>query len=650
MTAARADDAILGAPPARDVSSVPPQGGHVARRCPLRVQYEWFPPEGVRPEGPADLERLRAETGAAFEAELLAEVARRHPDAVVVDRHQPAARQIAETSLAMGRGVPVILGGRLPDDVLGRRVGRPHLLLRAERRPSGSWAYHPVVVRGRRTLDVGAPNEGSRATATSTLEQPWRADATPAVDRTARSHQGDLFHVAHLHRMLAGTPHGSAEAVGAVVGTEHEVVWLELDVPVPQHRWDRPHAVEQSTLGRYDAEFGFRLQVLAAAAAGEPIVGPVAVGECATCPWRHHCRPRIEAADSTSLLPGFGYRQWYNLARVGITRRAELAGLDLRSALVRDGLRGVADLPALVAAAGAADPATPVAELVATVAGTVDDDDELARAAERLALVTAADLVALDPAVVALHDQPIHRLADAVQHARAGAAGRPQLRHGMDRLEVPSADVEIDIDMESALDGTAYLWGAWCDGAYHPVASWAPPSPEVDAEVFVGFWTWLSGRRAAAAAAGASVAIYCWFQGAEAGALRRGARAAADLLGRTEAPDEVEQLLAAPEFVDLHEVFTRQLLSGSGAGLKVVAVAAGFQWRDADPSGADSMAWHARAVEPVDDPARDEARRRLLTYNEDDVRATAAVRTWLRDELGGTPVAPGLGVVPSAAG
>ena len=42
-----------------------------------------------------------------------------------------------------------------------------------------------------------------------------------------------------------------------------------------------------------------------------------------------------------------------------------------------------------------------------------------------------------------------------------------------------------------------------------------------------------------------------------------------------------------------------------------------------------SMAWHAEAVGGSDRSA-EAARTRLLAYNEDDVRATAAVRSWMR--------------------
>ena len=540
MIGTGADEEVGRYAPQRDVSDVAPRRGYVAQRCALRVQYELFPPPGAEPSPPADVEQLRAEARAAFEAEVLAAVGAQHPDALVVDQGRPPALHEAETLLAMGEGVPVVIGGRLPTDVLGRREGRPHVLARGERRPDGAWAYHPVEVRNHKTIDVGESKGPALGALVSPLAAPWLAAAAPAEDGTTRSHQGDRFGLAHLHRMLEQTPHGSADAVGAVIGTERRLVWHRLDVPVAQHRWDRRHRTTETTLARYDLEFSFRLDVLAAAA-GDPIVDPVAVGECSTCPWRTHCWPRIEAADSTSLLPGFGYRQWYNLTRQGITTRAQLAALDLRTALVRDAFEGIGDLAAVVARAATSEPDAPAVDVLgiadrprpghADVGPDLDAGPtaEVLRQVTALAahgITTAADLLTLDLTVVALADQPIRRLAEAIGGARAQATGRPQLRHGVERLEVPSADVEIDIDMESALDGTAYLWGALVDGTYHAVRSWDTPTAEAEAVVFVAFWDWLTAQRRAARVQGRSVAIYCWFKGAESGALRRGAQAA----------------------------------------------------------------------------------------------------------------------------
>ena len=696
MTVLPDDDDVGRTSPRRDVSSVPPQDGEVAKRCPLAVQYRTYPPAppaataaGDHPAGaparPSDIDRLRDEERVAHVAAVHRALQDRHPDAVSPDARRDPSERVARTVAAMADGAPAVISGQLPTDPVGRRRGRPLVLVRAERRPDGRWAYHPVEVAGRRTLDAArARADPAAGAAVAALDAPWWDHVAPDPGRRARSNRGDLLRLAHSHRLLAHAGHGSSVAAGGVIGREEVVVWHRLDVPVAQHRWDLPERTDEPILARYDLEFSFRLDVLAAAALGTPIVGPVAVGECARCPWRPRCWPEIEAADSTSLLPGFGYRQWYNLARRSITTRAQVAGLDLRTAAVRDALTGGIGVRALADAARSTAPETPIGHLVRSLLAPLagrrqdraerehdqeqgeDDGEELDRSVartttrlEQLGVTTVGDLSALDPEVLALAEQPIRSLGDAIQGARAQASGQPQLRLGVAELVVPGADVEIDIDMESALDGTAYLWGALVDGAYHAAVSWERTDAEVAAEVFLGFWDWLVGRRRAAEAEGQSIATYCWFRGAESGALRAGARAARDVLG-VDRTEEVEAFLASGELVDLYEVFTRQLVTGASAGLKTVATSAGFAWRDVDPNGADSMAWHVAATsgEPAGaadradqadraarakrtdpaDAARDAARRRLLAYNEDDVRATAAVRHWMRTELAGVPL------------
>jgi predicted RecB family nuclease len=608
--------------PRRDVSGVRPQGGYAAKRCPLRVQFDVYPPGGVEALPLPVGARLRADEGSAFEAQVFQEVRALHPEAVTIDAELGSQEQQDLTSEAMGAGVSVIVDGRLPTDLVGRRSGRPDLLVRAERRPDGRWAYHPIDVKRHLTVhDRPATGDVAPAVVVGLARLAHRS-AVADPERIARNRTDDLLQLAHYHRMLEAAGRSAERAVGGIIGVEREVVWHDLDRPVIRQLWDGSVSAKEPALRRYDFEFSYRLDVIASAAAGEPIVEPVLVKECESCPWRGHCLPLLHQGDSTSLLPGVTYKPWHALRRQGITTRAELARVDHRAARVRDAV-GEA-LRSLVVAAELVDPATPVSALVpegsAVLAALAEHD-----------VTTAADLVALDPVAVALAGQPPSRLAEAVHGARVITDGTvAELRHGVRELAVAAADVEIDIDMENAVDGTVYLWGALVDDRYHPFVSWAVPSRAAEAEVFVAFWDWLQARRAAAAAAGQTVALYCWYQGAEAGALRRGSAAAAELLGRTDAPAEVEELLAGPQWVDLYEVVARQVVTGTGAGLKVVATLAGFAWRDHDPSGEASMAWHADAVGLGAGGADPTARDRLLAYNEDDVRATAAVRSWLR--------------------
>ncbi|MCJ7436169.1 MAG: ribonuclease H-like domain-containing protein, partial [Acidimicrobiia bacterium] len=82
-------------------------------------------------------------------------------------------------------------------------------------------------------------------------------------------------------------------------------------------------------------------------------------------------------------------------------------------------------------------------------------------------------------------------------------------------------------------------------------------------------------------------------------------------------------------FVDLLKVVQRSIITGGSLGLKTVAPLAGFQWRDDDAGGEQSMVWYRAAVDDSDENIREANRERILRYNEDDVRATAALREWL---------------------
>jgi predicted RecB family nuclease len=103
-------------------------------------------------------------------------------------------------------------------------------------------------------------------------------------------------------------------------------------------------------------------------------------------------------------------------------------------------------------------------------------------------------------------------------------------------------------------------------------------------------------------------------------------RRIAERLGRE---DEVEAFITSDQWVDLYEVFRSQLITGTKVGLKTLAPLAGFSWRGDDAGGGQAMVRFAEATGACDGPERSEARRWLLEYNEDDVRATAALREWL---------------------
>jgi uncharacterized protein len=89
-------------------------------------------------------------------------------------------------------------------------------------------------------------------------------------------------------------------------------------------------------------------------------------------------------------------------------------------------------------------------------------------------------------------------------------------------------------------------------------------------------------------------------------------------------PQRIRPLLA--RFVDLHERVTRMVtLPVESYALKPIARWLGFDWRDPSANGAQSIYWYAQWLSTGDRVYLDA----ILTYNEDDCRATYHAKDWL---------------------
>lgn len=248
-------------------------------------------------------------------------------------------------------------------------------------------------------------------------------------------------------------------------------------------------------------------------------------------------------------------------------------------------------------------------------------------------LATVDALAAADPAA-GPDAMPDRRFADAVVLAKAWLADLTVVRR-VRELRVPRGDVEVDIDMESFGDSGAYLWGCLVSGrdvgephGYRGFATWQPLPTGDEGRAFGEFWQWLRDVRARASEAGATFRAYCYNELAE----NRWLLSSADrFAGMPNVPSrsEVQDFIDSAEWVDLFRFVADQFLCARGKGLKTVAPAAGFHWHDAEAGGENSMRWYRDAVGMDGDPPDHEQRRRLLVYNEDDVRATFALREWM---------------------
>jgi predicted RecB family nuclease len=593
-----------------DVSQVPPQGGYVAKQCPVRAQNDTLEP--VLPLPPDAFTERLFENGRAFEAEVTAELLRLHPRAATITADGPVALEEA-TLAAMKAGSSPILGARLPPDMAARRVGRPDLLVAAGE------GYWPVDIKWHQVLEPATGKSSAPPGVWSAIGTLGRDAAIHDQNYAGRKRESDLLQLAHYQRMLERIGMHAAEGRwGGIIGTERVVVWYDLDAPI----WRTPSATQptrlRSTMERYDFEFAFRLDVVAVAVqhARDPSIDlltvPVKIAECGSCPWWDYCRPQLEKPPGdVSLLPRIGWAQWKIHREHGVTNRAELAALDPRTArLVAGGI----DVASLMAAA----PDVDLADVVRGKASSL-------LAAEGMA--TVADLGMLCTRTASYSDVGMGVLPTHIDLARAALGPEPAYRkRGVSEVLVPRADVEVDVDMENTELG-CYMWGVYVterlnfgltQSGYRAFVTWEPLTPELEAENSLEFWRWLMTLREGCHGAGLTFAAYCYNAGAENTYLRRLA------IGEATIAAEITSFISSAEWVDMLKEWDSQLITGESSGLKKTAPLTGFQWGVDDAGGGESMIKHDLAGQ-----GDNAAREWLLTYNRGDVEATFSIREWM---------------------
>ena len=579
----------------RPAGRAPLLGSSAARSCPVKTHLA-HDPTATLPVLPAspDAPPLPLVQARAAEARLLEALIATAPG-LVVDLRLLAEDPAASTDAclrAMTVGASVIVGGTLPVDRAGQRVGRPDVLVRGADSAAGSPTYHPVAVVGHKVLlTPRRPAAEDERAATPVLHwsaltspQPRALTPLPGLVFRLRSREGDLLQLAHHRRMLEVTGFAAETPLAAVLGTDTAVagrpvlVWVDLAAPLVRtfSRTDERGWRLRSVLARYDHEHAFRREVAEVArqqgggrsGAPEPLVQPVVHDECARCPWWQHCRSRLDDDD------------------IGL--RIDKGALDVRELLALRRL-GVTTVAALA----------------------------------------AADLDALVPTYLPLvthREGTESRLRAAYRRARMLGQGVAFDRETEGPIEVPGAQVEVDFDIESSADGRVYLWGFLVHDTsrpgpprYQQFSAFADLDDDAEAALAGAAFAWL--RELATTSTSVRVYHYSAYE----------PHVVATLAERTRDPLlQWAAEFAGGHFVDLYDTVKAHYFGVGGLGLKLIATHAGFRWRDDDPGGLNSQRWFADAVHHPDEAARAAARTRVLEYNEDDVRATSELRAWLR--------------------
>ena len=119
--------------------------------------------------------------GRRFETAVIALLQQSFPEATLIAESNPKARE-ESTLWAMRQRAELIIGGRLPTDLQGRRVGEPDLLVRS----FAGIGYRAVDIKNHQTLTTG---DGLSAVC-SQLNMPYWEYSVEDEDGNARQTKG----------------------------------------------------------------------------------------------------------------------------------------------------------------------------------------------------------------------------------------------------------------------------------------------------------------------------------------------------------------------------------------------------------------------------------------------------------------------------
>jgi predicted RecB family nuclease len=242
------------------------------------------------------------------------------------------------------------------------------------------------------------------------------------------------------------------------------------------------------------------------------------------------------------------------------------------------------------------------------------------------------------------------QMVTAQIRARVWRTGVPENLDPSEKVEIPEADIEIDIDLENSMEALReadideplgvdrlYLYGF---GVHDRTASkdWRTATIETyfdysnteEGEFLVlsQMWNRLQSEIAKAENARKTIKIFhysphefSWWK-----------KFAKRYSGKPGVPTENElERFKSTYLVDLLPIARKISFPSMSYSIKDLAPLAGFEWDVDKAGGANSLLKFRTASDPDADPkARDEAITWLDSYNRDDVRATFAVREFMR--------------------
>jgi predicted RecB family nuclease len=564
---------------------------YAARDCPVKVQNRFDAALSVAPVGPDErlaIAEISADSFASTDANRQAVYAKLEAalvaEGVRYVNVSGAAERAEATRVAVAAGVDVIIAPALRSDYETHRASRPDVLVREGACPAGGPGYLPVQIKMHRA--VGRTTRHEKTLLVSPFATPFVAEALSFDGWAVRDSQGDdLIQLAHYWRHLQdlGWVSVTSPPLAGLITSDREpladaIVWSDLsEKRLPVYSKVHPDGARVvSALERYDHEFAFRVKVAKTAQA-------------------HGQAPDGQVLGGTALMlepvriPECKRCQWWStcvqqMGEQDLSVQIDKSPLDVHETLTLRSL-GVATVGDL--AVTDLDQLLP--EYLPRVAHQQEAEERLRLAAHRARL--------------------IHQGIELERRSDTGP------------VSVPRASFEIDFDIETSRDGRVYLWGflvceQGVDPYYVHFSRFETLTARSEGALAKRALTWLGDMLREHP--DALVYHYSNYELIHIEKFKAQA-CAGELLGEFR-----------DRFVDLFTIVKGHFFGVHGLGLKAVANSgAGFSWRDPEASGLNSQSWFDEAASGADEPTRAAAQQRVLEYNEDDVRATLALRHWL---------------------
>jgi len=448
------------------------------------------------------------------------------------------------------------------------RVSRPDLLIKVGTSDTGYPIWAPVDIKSHNPL---VENKSNNIYITK-----WPAFNPEIAEAiTSRLEEEDALQLAHYLRHLQSLGLSDKSAWAGILGRDQSfIAWADLEALT---------LGTESALTVYELAFAEAIKIkdLVIAREADPTLPPVTIArrvpECTTCEMRKICRTEMEAFDN-----GAGHVTLLSKVTAG-KASANLNGIESIKALAK---------------------------------------------------ATGLNSFGME----------------AVKRAKVWQSKIPVLLVPSKEFKVPSFDIEIDIDLENSQAAAQeagledspgrdvlYMYGFGIhDRTINP--DWRSvtvdciddfsDTDESEFQIYSQMWQRLEEEVAKAEAAGKSVGIFhfgaheqiWWRKFAHIHALKQG----------TPTLDRVETFMSK-YLINLLPIARQVALPVSGYSIKTLAPLAGFNWEVDSAGGDNSIVVYQRAISSKSSPQQKaDAIKWLRDYNRDDVKATFAVREYLR--------------------